>query len=100
MSAEARRAELLDRLEAQRRDIQSALPAALAPPHLSAEFPRSQTVRLVMTEPALLAMLSSLVVPLLGKRLPRLLRVLPVVFAAIRIGRLAGAPDAGKRPGS
>ena len=86
--------ELEGRLRQQRHQIEEALPPASPPTvRLSKEFPRSQTMRLFLTEPALLAVLSALVIPLLNRRMPRLMRLLrlvPLVMAAMRLGHALG----------
>jgi hypothetical protein len=86
--------QLADRLQQQRHRIEEALPPAPPPTvRLSKEFPRSQTMRLILTEPALLAVLSALLMPLLNRRVPRLMRLVrlvPLAMAAMRLGHAVG----------
>lgn len=75
---EAQRAELLRRLEQQRRRIDQLLsPGEPAVARLARSgqggFPRSHTMRLILSEPLLLAALSAVAMRLVGQRAMNLL---------------------------
>ena len=84
--SEAQRQQLLRALEQHRRRLDEVLsPGTPVPARLArmgaGGFPRSHTIRLILSEPLLLAGLSALTMRLLG---PRLLRLLPLAGAVAK----------------
>lgn len=82
-----RRRELVERLRAQRRQIERTVRASHeGGARRTAGFPRSRTMRLLLGEPVLIAAVSALAVRVFGRRAVTLI---PSAFALVRIWRKA-----------
>jgi hypothetical protein len=99
-ASEEQRAELLQRLEQHRQRIDDVLsPQKPAPARLAAVggdgFPRSYTMRLILSEPLILTAVTGVVAKLFGARL---LRALPVAVAVAKSVQAALHPPASSHP--
>jgi hypothetical protein len=105
--AEDRQA-LLQRLESQRQRMESLLtpdqPNSVMSSMQARGFPRSQTMRLLMNEPAILAGLASLAARAIGPKLMSIVRAFALTFRVARTmfgqrGQQAQPPPSGVAPG-
>jgi hypothetical protein len=93
-SIDRQRRELLERLRLQREHLSETLPPEREPEGeggtgVGGAFPRSQTMRMLMGDAALAGAVSSVLLPMLFRRLPalkQLLRLAPVLVGAVKIG--------------
>lgn len=101
-ASEEQRAELLQRLEQHRQRIDDVLsPQRPAPARLSAVggdgFPRSYTMRLILSEPMILGAVTGLAAKLFGARL---LRALPVAVTVAKTVQAALRAQTNSRAGT